>query len=141
MSNIDAKTQDCLKATQALIDFLARHEMSFWADRFEQIAKALKIPDADKAVTMQKRIPKDNVVDLCDLITSKDHCESRDEATLLIKLMDEVAQAFAKLRTLIKGHAKTIKSARNKSNHPYPQGGASTRSRTGASAPRRSKSG
>ena len=144
MSDIERTIQNCLKATQAMIEFLARHKMSYWADQFEQIDKALKIPDADKAVGLQKKISNESIERLFDSIASKDHLESPDDAALLMKLTDEVTQAFAKLRGHVKGQAKKTNAAKTGLNTSHPKGGgfgATTRSRTGASAPRRSSSG
>ena len=127
-----------------MIEFLVRRQMSYWADRFEQIAKALKIPDVEKAVGLQKTIPEENVVRLFDSIASKDHHESSDDAALLMKLTDEVSQAFSKLRAYVKGQAKKTNATKIGLNRPHLKGGdfgATTRIRSGASAPRRSSSG
>lgn len=126
-----------------MIEFLARHEMTYWADRFEQIAKALKSPDAAKAVALKKKIPKENIVRLVDTIASKDQRDPSDKASLLMKLTDEVTQAFAQLRLLVKGQAKKANAAKPGSGRPHLKGGnfgPTAINRGGASAPRRSSS-
>ena len=143
MSDIELTIQNCLQATQAMIEFLARHQMSYWADRFEQVAKALKIPDADKAVGLQKTIPNENVVRLFDSMASKDDRATPEDAALLMKLTDEVAESFGKLKSYVKVQAKktnAVKTGLNRSPLKGGDFGATTRSRSGASAPRRTSS-
>ena len=144
MSDIETTTQNCLKTTQAMIEFLTRHEMSYWAEQFESIAKALKKPDADKAVALHKKIPIENIEGLFRSNASKDSSKSSDDTALLTKLTDDVTQAFAKLKTHVKGQAKksnATKAGLNRSQQKGNDFGATTRSRSGAQAPRRSSSG
>ena len=141
MSDHDPTTQNCLKSTQAMIEFLVRHKMSYWADQFEQIAKALQVPDAEKAVALQKKIPTENVEHLFDSTASKDHRPSADDAALLAKLSDDVTQAFAKLRSSVKNRSKKTNAAKTGTHGLNRSGGgfgATTRSQGGAAAPRRS---
>ena len=104
----------------------------------------MEAPDAGKAVALQKNIPKANVEHLFGSAVSKDHHASSDDAVLLTKLLDEVDQAFAKLRAGVKNRSKKTNAAKTGLHGLGQSGGgfgATTRSRGGAAAPRRSKSG
>ena len=143
MSDIESTIQACLKTTQAMIDFLSKHQMSYWAEQFELIAKALQKPDADKAVTLHKKVPRDNIERLFGSMASKDPNISSDDEASLAKLIDDVTQAFSKLKSHVKGQTKktnVTKAGLNRSHQKGGDFGATTRSRSGAQAPRRTSS-
>ena len=57
-TKIQTKAQNAIEACDLLAEFLDTHGLGSWSPRFRDISEALKIDDYNKAIRLEKEIPR-----------------------------------------------------------------------------------
>ena len=104
MNEFEEKVKNARDAVEELIAFFVRCNVN-WAGQYHPISDALKDLDVDRALYLEKNIPKVNMGGLIDLYicAANGHVTTDEEKDnkLFEKLVGQVSKTFSNLRQYV----------------------------------------